>query len=295
MRWVQEAMSPVPIRPVGASKKIAMLIYGDPGSQKTRFIGSGAQQYKTLIIRPPMDHVDSILGSGAMEAVVRDWEDTWDVRDRLRHEPDLADVVALDSLSLFQDVSLQDAYEAALDRAGPPGSPARKHRESFRADKGEFRVSAERISELIRDLVGMESFHLIVTAHPFWGQRLKTEEDDEGSETDDLMLQPWIQVRGMVSKICGYMNIVGYMEVAERKRGNTVVPYVRMKTEKTQYLYAKNQFYTADGVSVFGENGIMVNPTMPKVMEAINQAAGRTRRRPARRAPRRPQSRRSSR
>lgn len=246
-----------------------MMLFGDSGSGRTSFIGSGGKDYKILLIRPPADHVDAIVGSGVKEVIASDHEDMTDILEMLRHsEPGEWDWVWWDSVSVWQDFGLQDVYEAALDRAGPPGSKARKHRASFASDKGEFRINAERISGYLRELSGSEAYNFGITAHAYWGKRLKIDPDDE--ESDDSMVLPWIQVKGMISKTCGYMNIVGYLDVAMNERTNK--EYRRMLTNKHPQVYCKNQYKDANGVSVFGEDGIMVNPTLPKVMAAIERA-----------------------
>lgn len=273
-------MSPVEVKPVGERSTHNWLIYADPGAGKTTFIGSGGKDYKTLLIRPPVVHVDPILGSGVQEVIVHDWEDMSEVQQMLAHVGrDEWDWVWLDDISSWQDVGLEDVYQGALDRAGPPGSAARAHREQFRADRGEFRVNAERISSLIRELVGSDAFNFGCTAHPFWGPRLITDDEAEEDMPSEQM-QPWIQVKGMVAKVCGYMNLVGYLEVAEGKNKRQ---YRRLLTNKGARYYAKCQYIDANRVNIFGENGIVVNPTVPKMMEVIE-----TTRRPSRRTRQRP-------
>lgn len=271
----------VEVKPAGQSETHNWLIYADPGAGKTSFIGSGGKQFKILLVRPPVVHVDPIIGSGVQEAVVHDWEDMTEVQEMLAHvKKGEWDWVWLDDISSWQDVGLEDVYQAALDRAGPHGSAARAHREQFRADKGEFRTNAERISSLIRDLVGSDAFNFGVTAHPFWGPRLVTD-DEAQTSIESEQLQPWIQVKGMVSKVCGYMNLVGYMEVAENKRG---VEYRRLLTNKGPRHYAKCQYIDAKRKNVFGENGIIVNPTLPEmvqVAQSTRRPPRRTRQRPA--------------
>jgi hypothetical protein len=88
---------------------------------------------------------------------------------------------------------------------------------------------------------------------------------------------PWIQVKGMVSKVCGYMNLVGYLEVAENKNKKQ---YRRLLTNKGPRHYAKCQYIDAKRVNVFGEKGIIVNPTIPEMMATIESV--QTTRRPTR-------------
>jgi hypothetical protein len=277
----------VEAKPAGESSTYNWLIYADNGVGKTSFIGTGGKEYKILLIRPPVVHVDPIVGSGVQEIVVHDWEDMTEAQDMLAHvKKGEWDWVWLDDISSWQDVGLEDVYQGILDRAGPPGSPGRKAREQFRADKGEFRTNAERISALVRDLVGSDAFNFGITAHPFWGPRLVTDDEAEPAINSE-QIQPWIQVKGMVNKVCGYMNLVGYMEVAERKRGGQ---YRRLLTNKGPRHYAKCQYIDANRVNVFGESGIIVNPTLPEMMKVIGSS-----RRPSRRTRQRPAVRRRTR
>src|SRR4051812_14235093 len=90
-----------------------MCLYGIPGAGKTRIIGTGP---KTLIVRPPTDHTESIRGGDAHEKVVRDWDDLYEVYEYLRHGGhEEWDWVWLDSISLFQDHGLDDIWEKVVD------------------------------------------------------------------------------------------------------------------------------------------------------------------------------------
>lgn len=263
---------PVQVRPVGASVKARILVHGDIGVGKTTLIGSGAKEFKTLIIHPPVDHMDSILGSGAEEAVVRDWEDMLEVQEMLRHDGSKWDWVWLDSISLFQDVGLDDTYAAAVDRAGPA-------RAKYGPDRGEYRVNMWRLEQFVRHTVGAEQFNFGITAHSFWAAL----PSDESPESSREQLMPWIQGKAMPQKICGYMNVVGYMEVKTRKTPRGGERTVRlMHTNKTDRWYAKNQFTGA-----FGDSGVITNPTMPDIIKAINDVRPKQARRPARRPTRR--------
>ena len=68
-----------PIQSLGnqESRKVSMLIYSEPGLGKTRnFVGDSGKLGRTLIIRPPVDHTDSIRDtSNVDEWVVRTWSD----------------------------------------------------------------------------------------------------------------------------------------------------------------------------------------------------------------------------
>lgn len=247
-----------------------MLLHADIGTGKTSFIGSGGKDYKILIMRPPTDHVDAIIGSGVQQMVVKNWEDIFDGLEQVAHmKPGEIDIFAMDSISLLQDVGLDDVYEGVLDKKGPVGSEARKNREQFGPDKGEYRVNMWRIGQWIRRAVSAEAFHLIVTGHSFWYEQ----------EDADPQLMPWIQGKNMPSKICGMMNIVGYMhlEKVPARRGGGERDQRVIEWNKSVDWYAKNQFKNpSTGESVF-PTGRSINPTLPQVFGEILKGRAVTR------------------
>lgn len=255
----------VEIRDVSASSNIFWLIHGDTAIGKTTFIGSCAEMgLKTLIIRPPTEHVDAILRSGAKEIVVRDWTEIAEAEDYVRYNGHEWDWVWLDSASLLQDIGLDDVYEATLDSKGGRGG----RRAMFGPDRSEYRTNMWRIESMIRHIVGSGGgFNFGVTAHSFW----YTPSDDELASGADSVLMPWIQGRRMPSKICGMMNVVSYYELVRREvRGKTKEQRV-MNFNKTVKFYAKCGFRLPDGGSPF-DGGRLWEPTMEKFVESISEA-----------------------
>lgn len=244
------------IGPLGADDKVRMLVYAHPGRGKTVFAASCAELGKTLLIRSPVDHIPRMaLKSGAEQALVHDWDEMYELLEYLRHEPDAYDWVWLDSISLWQDVGLDDIWQAVLEK-----NPSRKE---YLYDKGEYRVNMGRLAEWVRFIVGANAFNFGITAHPF--QMIDPVQDG-------LIYMPWIQGKSMPEKICGYMNLVTYLEVRENKQGGR---YRVLYSQATEDYYAKDQY------DAF-EDGKMINPTMTKVMAAINGGAPAPKRRPAR-------------
>jgi hypothetical protein len=254
------------INPVGASSKVNMMIHADIGVGKTSFIGTGGKDYKILLIRPPIDHTDPIIGSGVQETIVRDWEEIFETLEYVRHEGHEWDWCWLDSISLLQDVGLDDVYTGVLDKKGPPGSQARKDREQFGPDRGEYRVNMWRLAQYIRHIVGAGVVNLGITAHSFW-----YEPNNPLDELTIPALYPWIQGKNMPSKISGMMNIVAFMDTRERERNGRKMTQRVMHTNKSERYYAKCQFKLPDGKSPFGD-GDLINPTLPKMMEALAPA-----------------------
>jgi hypothetical protein len=253
-----------------------MLIHSDIGWGKTTFIGTGGKDYKILLIRPPVDHVDPIVGSGVQEIVVRSWEEIFESLEYAQHEGQNWDWIWLDSISLLQDIGLDDVYEYTLDRKGPKGSQARKEREAFGPDRGEYRVNMWRLGQWVRHMVGAGVVNLGITAHSFFW------EPTDGVTSSCVW--PWVQGKMMPAKISGMMNIVGYGDLKTVERGGRTRQVRVLHTNASENYYAKCQF-KRDGLAIF-PTGEIVNPTLPGMMAEINKgrvASSTARRRRTRR------------
>ncbi len=245
---------PDAITPLGRSNKICFMLYGPPGNGKTRLIG---ERDRTLIVHPPEDHTDSITTNDAEEWVVSDWTEMYNVHEFARHEgAKHYDWIWLDSISLFQDTGLDDIWDGVV--------ATKPHRAEYSLDKGEYGINMWRLQQWVRHMVSIPGFNLGITAHP--AELLNP-------MTKEIKYQPWIQGKNMATKIQGYMNIVGYLEVVEQ--GNKKVRVLR--TAGTEDYEAKDQF------DAFPK-GRLVNPTMLKIESAIEEArASRVRTAPRRR------------
>lgn len=254
---------PAAIQPVVRAKKVAMLVYGSPGCGKTRLIGTGK---KTLILRPPMDHTDSIRSGDAEEWVIHDWAAMDDAYTYLRDaKPGTYNWVWLDSISLMQDQGLDDIWEVVTTK--------NPHRKEFGVDKGEYGINMQRLARWTRHMVACATDHGLfnfgVTAHPM--------EIDHEEVGGGVKLRPYVQGKNMSHKICGYMNIVAYMEVV--RNGGKARRVLRFA--ETDEFEAKDQF------DAFLPKNRLVDPTMPKITSALREARGsstrnRTRRRRSR-------------
>lgn len=248
---------PDAIQPITRTKHIFMCLYADSGVGKTRLIGG--HEGSTLIVRPPTEHTDSIrTPEGVDEWIVKGWNDMNEVEEYARHEGGKDyDWIWLDSISLFQDTGLDEIWADTI--------AAKPHRAQYGLDKGEYGVNMTRLARWVRSMVGVDQFNFGVTAHPM-------EMDDPVS--GEVKLQPYVQGKNMTTKIQGYMNVVAYMEKKEiGKEGDKKIARV-LRTEATETYVAKDQFDAFD-------SGRMVNPTMPKIMAAIEAAKPKAK--PARR------------
>lgn len=238
---------PKQIQSLARGKKINMMIYGRTGIGKTTLIGTTPG--KTLILRPPVEHTDSIRNPppGLEEWVLRDWAEAWEALDYLRAEGADWDWVWLDSISLWQDIGLDDIWETVVAE-----KPARQR---YGLDKSEYGVNMFRLAQFIRHVVGSGIFNFGVTAHP---ADLKDAVDGEADEK----LMPFVQGKNMSPKICGYMNVVGYLDLAASKKNP---PPRVLRTNANETYYAKDQY---DAL----KDGKMIDPTMPKLLAEINKA-----------------------
>lgn len=237
------------------SKHMFLALYGEPGIGKTRLIGGSPG--KVLVIRPPVDHVDSMLPEDKQrvkEWIVRDWDDMWEAQDYLRAEGGEWDWVWLDSLSLLQDVLLDDVFAAAVER-----NPERK---KYGVDKGEFGINMGRLGTWMRHVVGPDLFNFGWTGHT--AVLPSPDLDSDGDPVEKLM--PWVQGKNMSPKMCGYMNLVCFMERAGEKSRRV------LRSQSDPRYYAKDQF------DAFAD-GTLWDPTMKKVIKLIEESPGRVKQR----------------
>lgn len=230
---------------------MSMMLFGFPGVGKTPLIGT---QPKTLILRPPTDHTDAIARpENVREMIIKDWASELEAFQYVHQEGwKEFDWVWLDSISVFQDYGLRDVLEDAITRkASRAIIKGGVKIPEFGADVGEYGINMTRLSNTVQDFCGMATegkinFGLVAHPEPWY--------DPVDEETK---LAPWIQGKGMIPKICGYMNIIGYL------RGG-----------KQQILYTNGEgFFGKDQYGAFpklksGKRGL-VNPTMPKVIDLL--------------------------
>lgn len=249
----------MPPRPLSDSGSIKMFLFANSGWGKTRLLGSSPGG--GLIIRPPVDYVDSIMPvdkKNWQEWVVHDWSESDDIFEYLRHARARTHPwVWLDSISAWQDIGLDDLWETIILE-----NPKRKR---YGLDKGDYWINMQRLGRLVRDLATLSdsgAFNLGITA---WPKELSPNPEDP--EADEKQM-PFVQGKNMAMKICGYTNIVAYGDMT--KKGTRQLHF--METERH---YAKCQFDNVAGPgSVQSMAYKMSNPTMPKIVEMIAKSGG---------------------
>jgi len=242
-------------------------VFGIPGAGKTTLIGGGP---RTLILHPPTDHTDPIeQPSDTDELVLGDHGAMLEAFQWLQQGgSEDYDWVWLDNISLMEDHGMDDVFQHAID--------LKPQRAEHGPDKGEYGVNRQRLMKWLRDMVGLSQagrFNFGVTAHPM-------EVWDPVQEQDVYVPMVGSPSKGNLSvKLCGYMNVVAYLRVIERADK----PTRRVLMTEASGFYGKDQITK-------GQLNEMANPTMPKIISALNEARPKGRnnkRRPARRRARR--------
>lgn len=257
----------------GAGRWARVCFYNHPGTHKTSLIGDGTAG-KVLLIRSPQDNIPARIrrNSNVKEWVVSTWEemsgDSDSVLQYLRHDGHEWDWIWLDCFSVLQDVLLDDIWQAVIAE--------KPHRAALTPaggmDKGEYWRNAERLQQFIRSAVGSSGYHFGITCHL-----------DEGDHPEDpslTVLRPYIHVKGMVQKICGYMNVIGYLQL---KQEDANKPYNRLNVRESPYWYAKDLY------DAFPE-GYIDNPNMGEFTKAIEAAYAGQQPKPAQRGQTRSQA-----
>jgi len=232
-----------------------MCVHGDPGGGKSRL--AGTSEGKVLFIRPPFEYVDSVIAAGnssAEEWIVPDWDEMDQVLEYLRMEGNKWDWVWLDSISLWQDAGLDDIWDTVVRE-----KPARAR---YGLDRQEYNINMTRLARWVRHVVGPDTFHFGVTAH---SEPLASPDKDEDGDPI-VKLMPWVQGKQMANKICGYMNLVTFLEV----KGVSNDKKVRvLHTTSTEVWYGKNQFDKT------GDDWAIRRPTVPELMSRIEASRGK--------------------
>lgn len=234
---------------------IVWMLYGIPGVGKTPLIGENP---RTLILRPPTDHTDSIQHpENVEEIVISDWSSQLEAFQYVHQGGwENHDWVWIDSLSGFQDFGLRDVLSDAVIRKPSRGvEKGGVTIPEFGADVGEYGINMTRITNMVQDFCGIAAEGKInfgITCHPEYWYNPVTEEN---------ILAPWIQGKGMIPKITGYMHVISYMQEVQRENKS---PQIQLFTSASGIL-GKDQFHAFPDLKS-GKRGI-IDPKMPRIME----------------------------
>jgi hypothetical protein len=249
------------IRPVTASKHVKIFLFGVSGIGKTQLLGSlckvmvNGRPAKVLLIRPPTDSTAPLvrLGYDVSEIIVHNWEDMFETEDYLRIHGKEWDFVCFDSITLWEEIGLDDVWEAAKAR------PGGEHRAKFGRDKQEYGITMQRMDEWLRHVVGMDTFNFVMAALPM---------QVSDPETGEMLWYPSVQGRDgskRVHMICGYFNVVAYYGITRDSNGKV--------KQRTLHLAQDGEHYAKDQYDS-QPKGRLVNPDMPTLMAGIDKARG---------------------
>ena len=227
------------IRPIGDEAFINMAVFGYPGVGKSLFAGTSP---KALILANKANETVSMkkAGSKAEMWVCTDITDLTEAYEYVRHEGVRKyDWIWLDNATLFQDQNMDMIMEDLLAR--------KPHRDRYIPDQAEYLRNQNMVSLLIRNLTALP-INFGWTAHV-----MKVLDNEENP-----VLLPMIQGgRGDLSqKLCGYMNVVMYLDKGEKNPENRIGRF-----QPHEMIYAKDRF------GVLGRS--MLNPTVPKITKLI--------------------------
>lgn len=264
------------IQPVGAGDWIRWCNFAYPGWGKTSAWGTAAAAgMRTLIIRSSLDVMPSrIMRSGAQQYIADNWERMYKILDYLRMANHGFVWVFWDNVSIHQDVLLDDVWEGTvaanprrayiLGDNGQPTGPNLNPTSGL--DKGEYGRNMERIQQWLRHMVGCNSFHFGIGAHPHEGQHPT---NDEGG----TLLRPYVQGKMMTEKLTGYCNIVSFMELMEGQDDKqNDIKWRRLHLQESSRYYAKDLY---DAFPKGYMDITTTTPVIPNIMAAIEKARGR--------------------
>lgn len=220
-----------------------IIVYGEPGVGKTPFAASAPN----ALILDGDGGLDSALAAGSTAKAwsIRDWGDALEAYQWLADGGyKRFDWVVIDSLTLFQESGLDNIMDDLV--------AVKSHRSIYLPDKGEYGQNMSKLGRWLRDMKRLP-IKQIWTAHA-----IKTEKElPDGTIVEQMM--PQIQGKGLAEKFCGYVSVVAHLEVVEsKKKGKQDYPV--LITSKSGGWYGKDRY---------GAIGRMANPTVPKVMAAI--------------------------
>lgn len=204
---------------VRARSHVNWMLYGEPGVGKSRLVGTAP---KLLVLANNVDEVVGIDNPDATVIEVADYHDLSDAVEYVRHEGvKKFEWVAFDNATLFQEQGM-DQIMAELVAAKP-------HRDIDRPDKAEYGLNQNRLGRLIRLLIAAP-INFVMTAHVM--RSLNEQEED-------IILPAFQGGQGLFSqKLCGWMNLVTYMEV-RRSKGK----FVRvLNTANSGRVQSKDRF-----------------------------------------------------
>lgn len=248
------ARSELGIHQAGANVGVNMVLFAEPGTGKTPFIGTSE---RALVMDADGGETSLALRKSTADVVqVEDHDKAFEILDFIKHDPNHGyKWLWLDGITLYQEKGLEFIMENLIAGSLIPGRPAPNNRDIDLPDRGEYKMNYSRIVRLVRHMSALP-VNFGITAHVMY---------HEGSE----MHVPLIAGEGrngpIWMKVCGYMGVVGYLRKAKVKGAND-------KVRTTWKLHCDGTYKDYYGKSWFDELNTMTDPTVPKIDRIVEAA-----------------------
>jgi AAA domain len=225
-------------------RHINMLVFGHPGTGKTPFWGTAPNG---LLIDSDHGYESAEAAGSTIDRVsVTDYTELQEIYDYLKEEKHSYEWAIWDSVTLFQERALMDDIMVDAHITNP-------NQEEFVPSRREYLLNMNRIGRFIRLFVELP-INFGCTCHVLM--------DIDPSDNTSLYV-PYVQGKGMPTKISGYMNVVGYMGYAKVKKGSESVTVQRLLTQRVGKFFARDRF------NALGHH--TDNPTVPIIQEKIEK------------------------
>lgn len=230
---------------------INMALYADPGSGKTGFLGTHDKPVLIADADPGTETIASIGGNADRENV-EDFADLKELYETLKNGGFKKDYdwFWLDSATIFQERALMDEVLPEAIAANPRRAVAGGEHVP---DVREYLIVQNHLAKMIRHFVGLPiNFGWTAMADVY-----------EYGEDDEETWMPMIQGKDgkLSAKLCGYMNVVGYMSVLDDKDDDF---HNAILFRKSGSHYAKDRF------DALGR--VMRDPTLADVTKRVRRS-----------------------
>lgn len=204
------------------------LIYGEPGVGKSVLSATGE---RTLLLLNNNDESSAAaslgIGESAHKWVVPDYATMEEAYEYMLHEGcQYYKHVVIDNGTLLQE-------QAMYDEIMPQLVARHSTRSLWVPDQREYLINQNQLATYIRRFAALP-VHFIITFHEMVG----TDKDDR------VVYLPLVQggQGALAQKICGYMNIVGYMYKHAEKTPQGMTDHRRILFQRRGKFYAKSRW-----------------------------------------------------
>lgn len=237
------------IRKIGeATPYLNLLLYGPSGAGKTTFAGSA----KKVLFIDVEQGTTALAAQGRRDIDVwsiSEFEEIWETYEHLRRNPADYDTVAIDSYTDLAAKGLEDVVTEAEER-----DPRRLTDAAELRDHGRVSLKLGKVLRRFRDL----SINLILIC---------TERDPSDR---DPRTGPHIP-ESLAKQALGYMDMAGYMFLAEKPGEDGAVP---SSERKLLFYSASGLFRVKDRFGLYtpetGRQG-MTDPNFPQLLKEVHE------------------------